>query len=130
MNDLRVKEAQQLFWQIETLRSLQVPQKTIAAHLSRMARLHEERAKELLSRRDVDGWPDLFAAITAWGEAGSEPSARHLIRFGEHAAASFDGREHLLSELEHLEDWLKGLQVVPALEDFARRLPRFDREAA
>jgi hypothetical protein len=130
VKDQRVKEAQQLFWRIETLRSLQVPHRAIAAHLNQMARLHEERAKELLSRQDVDGWTDLFAAITAWGEAGSEPSARTLLRFGERMAANFDGRDLLLSELERLESWLKGLHVVPALEDFARRLPRFDREAA
>ena len=130
MSDERVQEAQQLFWQVETLRSLGATYKVIALKLDRMARLHEERAKELLSRHDADGWIDLFAAITAWGESGSEPSARGLLRFGEGVAERFDGRDLLLAELEHLDGWLKGLHVVPALEDFARCLPRFEREAA
>ncbi|WP_437785659.1 hypothetical protein [Sorangium sp. So ce1097] len=130
MKDQRVQEAQQLFWQIEMLRSMQVPHKAIVTRLIRMARLHEERAKELLSRHDADGWTDLFAAITTWGEAGSEPSAHNLLRFGERMAANFDGQDLLLSELERLRIWLKSLHVVPALEDFARRLPRFDLEAA
>lgn len=130
MNDLRVKEAQQIFWQIAMLRSLGAPHKAIASKLDRMALLHEARAKELLNRQDADGWTDLFAAITAWGEAGSEPPARYLLRFGADIAERFDGRDLLLSELGRLESWLKGLQVMPALQDFARRLPRFEREAA
>ncbi|WP_438032383.1 hypothetical protein [Sorangium sp. So ce204] len=130
MNDPRANEAQQLFWQVEILRSLGAPHKAIALKLHRMASLHEERARELLSRLDADGWTDLFAAITAWGEAGSEPSARRLLRFGEHVAKSFDGQDLLLSELDRLKTWLEGLQVLPALEDFARRLPPFRREAA
>ena len=34
--------------------------------LLEMARLHEERACELLQAGDPDGWTDLFAAVTAW----------------------------------------------------------------
>lgn len=113
-----------------TLRSLGVPHRAIAAKLHRMAQLHQERARELLDRLDADGWIDLFAAITAWGEAGSEHAARDLLRLGEDVADRFEGSDVLLSELEHLKSWLKRLQVVPALEDFARPLPRFEREAA
>lgn len=130
MNDLRVKEAQRLFWQIATLRTLGVPQKMIAIRLAHMARLHEDLAKELLSRQDANGWIDLFAAITAWAEAGNETFARKLLRGGEDFAAYFDGQDMLLAELGRLESWLSGLQVVPALEDFARHLPRFEQEAA
>jgi hypothetical protein len=127
MIDVRVQEAQQLFWQVETLRSLGVPYKAIVAKLDRMAQLHEELAKDLLSRAAPVGWTDLFAAITAWGEAGKEHRARSLLRFGTQAAKSFEGQDALRSELERLEGWLSGLRVVPALEDFARPLPRFNR---
>jgi uncharacterized protein with von Willebrand factor type A (vWA) domain len=130
VNDARANEAQQLFWQIEALRSLGAPSKAIFPKLDRMARLHEDRAKELLSLQDAHGWTDLFAAITAFGEAGSEPHARALLRYGEDASRQFDGRDLLLAELARLEVWLRELRVVPALEDFARRLPRFEREAA
>lgn len=95
-----------------------------------MARLHEERARELLGRQDADGWIDLFAAITAWGEAGSEPRARLLLQLGEQAARDLEGGDTLLEEIDRLERWLGTLCVVPALEDFARRLPPFKRDAA
>ncbi len=130
MTDARAQEAQELFWQVETLRSLRVSHRAIAPKLVRMAQLHEDRARELLNQQCSAGWIDLFAAITAWGEAGREPCARDLLLFGTQLAQGFDGRDSLLDELGHLKSWLTGLRVVPALEDFARRLPPFQREAA
>ena len=128
--DPRVQEAQELFWQVATLRTLaQPPHRVIAATLHRMARLHEERAKDLLGRQNVDGWIDLFAAITAWGEAGSDGAARSLLSFGRQAAQQSEGRDSLLAELDSLDRWLAGLVVVPALQDFARPLPRFEAAA-
>src|SRR5262249_5141422 len=117
-NDERVTEAQQLFWQIETLRTLGVPPNDVVviAKLHQMARLHEERAKDLLGRQDADGWTDLFAAITALGEAGEEAEARALLRFGMQAAQheDDDGREAILSELGDLESWLNKIRSMPA----------------
>jgi hypothetical protein len=125
MTDARVQEAQQLFWQVETLRSLGVPHKAIASKLDRMAQLHEETAMDLLSRALPSGWIDLFAAVTAWGEAGKEHRARSLLQLARQLANTFDGQKALLNEIESLDSWLGGLRVVPALEDFARPLPRF-----
>lgn len=127
MIDARIQEAQQLFWQVETLRSLEVSPKAIISKLDRMAQLHEELARDLLGRAVSAGWIDLFASVTAWGEAGKEQRARRLLGFGKQAAQAFEGQETLLEELGRLESWLSGLRVVPALEDFARPLPRFER---
>ncbi len=55
MNDWREQEAQRLFWEVEALRGLRASQQAIAPKLTRMARLHEERARELLGRQDADG---------------------------------------------------------------------------
>ena len=91
MSDVRVKAAQDLFWQIEALRALGAPHSAIVSRLDEMARLHEERARELLGQQNVDGWTDLFAAITALGEAGSELRATRLLRWGEQEAHQVDG---------------------------------------
>jgi len=69
-----------------------------------MAQLHEERGRELLLRRDFDGWTDWFAAITAWAEAGRLRDARRLVAQGYHFVGSFvtarDDIEHHLGELD------------------------------
>jgi hypothetical protein len=124
VSDERIKEAQQLFWQIETLRSLKVPDdaSVIVTKLHRMASLHEVIAKERLDRKQTNGWIDLFAAITAWGEAGEKANARRLLRFGEQVAQQYEeGRESLLAELAELESWLLGLRQKRRLPSLARR---------
>src|SRR5205807_5232997 len=78
--------------------------------LVEMARLHEERAREQLSAAQLDGWIDLFAAITAWGEADCPSEAERLVRDGrQFAAAVGGGRQNIEAELDQHEAWLNGL---------------------
>ncbi|MCC6521898.1 MAG: hypothetical protein IT373_04490 [Polyangiaceae bacterium] len=130
MTDERVVKSQRLFWELETLRALGVHHRDLVARLEPMAELHEDRARCLLAARDEEGWVDLFAAITAWAEAGSAQQARDLVRFGRECAANFQGADSLAAELDRLDAWLGKLSVVPPLADFARSVPAFGREAA
>jgi hypothetical protein len=89
-----------------------------------MAGLHRDRALELLRSGDADGWPDLYAAITAWGEGGARSEANQLLHLGRQLARSFPaGEPNILKQLEELEVWLDSLHVVPSLGEFAIALP-------
>jgi hypothetical protein len=121
--DPRVEKAQQLFWEISVLRQ-QGAQRATLQKLTRMSRLHEERALELLSSSNADGWTDLYAAITAWGEAGARSEADRLLHKGREMAAWFrPGQENIEKELDQLEAWLDSLRVVPSLWEFDQSLP-------
>ena len=89
-----------------------------------MAELHEQRAQDLLSAHDPDGWIDLFAAITAWGEAGMKGDAIRLIAHGRQTVSLFpEGRKNLEEALGELQDWLDVLPGAPPLKDFDRSFP-------
>jgi hypothetical protein len=111
--DPRVERAQQLFWEIEALRkkgggAAMLPQ------LVEMARLHEERARELLQTGDPEGWPDLFAAVTAWGEARRRSDADRALAAGRGFAPSLgDEKAGVENELRRLEEWLDSLPAAP-----------------
>lgn len=128
--DKRIEHAQQLFWEIGRLRD--VGSHGVAVRkLVQMARIHEELALELLQSREPDGWTDLYAAITAWGEAGHKSDAQRLIFEGRRLSASLaDGGENIERQLDELGGWLASLRVVPSLGDFARSLPPIPAEAA
>lgn len=109
--DPRVVQAQQLFWEIEALRRQQPGQPPVAK-LTQMAQLHQARALELLQKGDADGWTDLYAAVTAWGEAGARTEAEHLLSVGRQLAAGrAQGRANVEGQLNELEQWLNGLAV-------------------
>jgi hypothetical protein len=111
--DPRVERAQQLFWEIEALRkkggsAAAMPQ------LVEMARLHEERARELLQAGDPDGWTDLFAAVTAWGEARQRSDADRVLAAGRGFAHSLgDEKASVENELRRLEEWQDSLPAAP-----------------
>ena len=128
--DPREEQAQRLFWEIELLRS-QNAERAVLPRLRKMAELHQERAWELLSARDPDGWTDLYAAITAWGEAGLTSKATQLISQGRQVVDQYpDGQKNLNKQLDELRAWLDALPVVPSLSDFDRPLPRIPEFAA
>ncbi len=128
--DLEINHAQQLFWEISRLRDQGI-HRLAARKLGEMAQIHEERALRLLQDREPDGWPDLYAAITAWGEAGRKSDAHRLIAEGRRLCASFpNGQENINCQLNELDDWLDSVRVVPSLSDFARPLPAIAVEAA
>ncbi len=130
--DPRVDETQRLFWQVKYLRE-QGACRLVTRKLIDMGHLHEARGRELLTRRDFDGWTDWFAAITAWAEAGSTHEAKRLLEQGRRFALSFEkGKRDVERQLEELDAWIDSLavKVVPALADFARSLPTFPVEAA
>jgi hypothetical protein len=92
--------------------------------------LLEERARELLARREVLGWTDLFAAVTYWGEAGERQRANSLLELGERCADDFpEGASRVRQELTEIRKWLNELRVVPSLQGFARWPPPLRRVA-
>ena len=130
--DPRVDETQRLFWEVKYLRK-QGACRLVTRKLIDMAYLHEARGRELLMRRDFDGWTDWFAAITAWAEAGSTHEAERLLEQGRRFATLLEnGRGNIERQLDELDAWIGSLvvKVVPALADFARSLPTFPVEAA
>lgn len=110
--DPRVERTQQLYWEVESLRKqgvypVAVPQ------LLEMARLHEERARELLQAGDPDGWTDLFAAVTALGEARQRSEANRLLAAGREFAARLGSMQAgIEEELRQLQIWL-GWSAAP-----------------
>jgi hypothetical protein len=121
--DSRVQETQRLMWEIELLCN-QGADRTAEPLRRKMAELHEQRAQDLLSAHDPDGWIDLFAAITAWGEAGMKGDAIRLIAHGRQTVGLFpEGRKNLEEALDELQDWLDVLPGVPPLKDFDRSFP-------
>jgi hypothetical protein len=123
--DNRVVEAQALFFVIDDLR-LRGAESAAVPLLRRMARLHEDRARELLgqSKRDPDGWPELYAAITAAAEAGNKNWALDMIQYGRDVARNVQlGGDEIAAELERLKAWLETLHVVPSLGELDRPIP-------
>ena len=128
--DRRIEQAQQLFWEVGRLRDEGLHRAALP-RLVKMAGLHEERALELLGNRAADGWADLYAAITAWGEAGHRGDAERLVAVGRRRSALFgEGSQNILCQLDDLAVWLDSLHIVPSLGDFARPLPAMAPEAA
>jgi hypothetical protein len=128
--DTRIPKAQALFWRIERLRQLGY-EAGVAPLLKEMARLHLERARELLAQGEADGWSDMYAAITAVIEAGDSMLALDLLDEARAAAAGVGvGAENVLSELVQLEGLAFDLGALPALRDFARPLPPMPRGLA
>ena len=74
------------------------------AKLTQMAQLPQERALDLLRQGDADGWTDLEAAVTAWGEAGAKTEAEHVLDVGrQFAAALAHGRANVEGQLNERE---------------------------
>jgi hypothetical protein len=113
--DSRVERAQQLFWEIEAMRAKGLYPIALT-QLQEMARLHEERARELLQAGDLDGWTDLFAAVTAWGEARQRSEADRLLAVGVGFAASMGPEKAAIeNELRKQVAWLDSLPFVPPI---------------
>ena len=114
--DPRVERAQVLLCQIDDLRVRGAGEAAVLLRLREMAALHEERGRELLSGNVPGGWTDLFAAITAWAEAGSRRRAEDLLSEGRQRAGRLhEGRENIEAELDDLERWLGSTSVPPPL---------------
>jgi len=128
--DPRVERAQQLFWEVEALRRKGVYPAALP-RLLEMARLHEERACELLQAGDPDGWTDLFAAVTAWGEARRRDEANRLLTRGHEFVVVPGAKQAAIeTELRRLEAWLDALPSAPtaAVPDAANALVEPVRE--
>jgi hypothetical protein len=114
--DPRVEQAQTLFWEIEALRRNGRIERIEEASpkLLAMALLHEQRSIELLEARDADGWVDLFAAVTAFADAGHVDRAARLLLQGRELLEGFRvGRSAVLSELQEMEAWLRARHNPP-----------------
>lgn len=123
--DPRAEEAQALLWRAEALKRLGAGRKAQQALLE-MARLHEELAFDRLGRGDPGGWIDLYAAVSAFGQAGERLQAeRSMLRARELASQlpDRDAREGVTRELDAHARWLDELRVLPGLAELARRIP-------
>jgi hypothetical protein len=128
--DQRIDQAQKLFWEVSRLRESGLHRLAVRK-LVQMAAVHEARAMELLRTAQADGWADLYAAVTAWGDAGHRNEANALIEQGRELLTLFpDGTQNIEQQLNELGAWLESLRVVPSLGDFARPLPAIPVEAA
>jgi hypothetical protein len=111
--DPRVEQAQTLFWEIETLRRAGRIEEA-SPKLRAMGLLHEQRALELLEAREAEGWVDLFAAITAYADAGDVDRAAQLLIRGRELLDRFRvGRSALGGELQEMEAWLQAKHTPP-----------------
>jgi len=109
--DRCVEQAQRLFWEIKNLRE-QGACRLVTRKLVEMAHLHENRARELLARQDPYGWTDLYAAITAWAEAGCINEAFKLVREGRDLSSSLpEGNENVDRQLAELDHWIASLSA-------------------
>lgn len=128
--DTRVERTQQLFWETQELRR-RGAERAAVPRFREMAQLYEARANDLLVANDPDGWIDLYAAITAWAEAGARTDADRLISVGRRLAVKFSsGQCEIQQQLDDLACWLDSLRVVPSLGDFSRPVPEFPVTAA
>jgi hypothetical protein len=104
--DTRAAQAQALYFQILNDRSKGRNDRANNTFLQ-MAKLHEELARELLAQHKPDAYIELYAAITAWGEAGKRSRAQELIGLGRQEAKAFsDGKDNINQELDALQGWL------------------------
>jgi hypothetical protein len=121
--DHRAADAQRLFFVIDILRNTGDEAAAIPL-LHRMARLHLDRARDLLEQGDADGWPDLYAGITAAAQAGNKNWAQEMVDYGLRIAGRLqDGKDEVTAELHRLEAWCSTLHVVPSLADLDRPIP-------
>lgn len=71
---------------------------------------------ELLEAHDPDGWTDLYAAVTAWGEARRRPEADRVLNAGCRFAAPLGPTgAGVEKELRQLAAWLDSLPPAPAV---------------
>ena len=126
----KATQAQELLWEIWALRESGDTQGA-ALKSRKMARLHEELAKDALEAQSPHGWPDLFAAITAWGKAGTVADRMHaasLLDYGYILAQVMGGdRTAVRAQLKELLEWLVRGAEAEAKDPPSGRRPRAQR---
>lgn len=108
--DPRATRAQELFFEIQANRRTgSVDQ--LGRQLVEMAKLHEELSLDLFADGNPDAFVDLYAAITAWGEAGEKSKAQRLIDLGRQWALTLkDGRTTIEEQLAEMQAWMDAAQ--------------------
>lgn len=102
----RAERAQKLYWEVEALRALRAERKSVVPKLIEMGELHESLGRELLPQGRHNGWIDLFAAVTAWAEAGRFERATSLLDWSLREVPRFDGTENLQREIARMRAWV------------------------
>jgi len=125
-----VSRAQRLHWDIEALVRQGLTGAMVRAKHHELAELYCRRARELLPKRDFSAWPDAFAAITHYAEAGGFLDAYKTIDWALEQCDGFHDGDMMRSELEQLTQWLATVRVPPTLADFARPVPPIPKIAA
>jgi hypothetical protein len=115
-----MERAQELYWLVYGTGT--VPQPERLNELLEMAQLHEDIARDRLGRDDASGWIDLYAAVTAWGDAGRLRHARSLISEARQWAGRFPAMHHDIKRelLEH-DRWLDRKLDFLEIEPLIRR---------
>jgi hypothetical protein len=99
-----------------------VPQPGRMNELLEMARLHEEIARDRLGRDEASGWIDLYAAVTAWGDAGRLRHAKALISEARQWVGRFPAMQPAIKrELREHERWLDRKLDFLVIEPLIRR---------
>lgn len=122
MDDLEDR-AQRLHWDIELLERQGITGSSVRSKHYELAEIYQQRAKMLIPQRDSTAWPDVFAAITHYGEAGDFRDAQRMIEWAIGQCPSLPDSASMHDELLRLERWLGSLKIPPSLADFARPLP-------
>lgn len=113
MGDPRIHQAQALHWKIEALQRLGAHSGTVRSRHREIARIYEERARELLASSDELGWTDLLAAVSHWAEAGEAERARNLLHLGHRLTTTpGEANDALRSQLNELRTWLQEHRVI------------------
>jgi hypothetical protein len=123
MNDERQLSAQRLHWEIESLVRQGMTGRSIQARHRVLAGIYRSRAEDLIPQGDLSAWPDVFAAITHYGEAGHSRDAHLMVEWAREQCSTLSDHEGILEELSQIESWLLSLKVPPSLSAFARVLP-------
>jgi hypothetical protein len=122
--DERLEETQRLHWEIQSLRAVGLGMSRAARSKYRdMARLRDALARDLFAAGNADGWIDLLAAITAWGNAGDRRKAVSLLDEARELASERPFIDKMDRQLDELGQWLQSQPDVPSLADFAQPLP-------
>lgn len=123
MNDEREIQAQRLHWEIESLERQGISGRPLRARHRVLAGIYRARSEDLIPQGELHAWPDVFAAITHFGEAGDFREARRMIEWARERCLELPVHDALMSELLELEAWLGSLKVPPSLSGLARVLP-------
>jgi hypothetical protein len=104
------QSARELYAYIRRCEADGVPPEGLRDDHARLARLYEVLAMRERNGGGLGSWPELFAAITEYAQAGEADHVARLIALGH--AHSPDRSPSMHAELTRLEEWAAGLPIA------------------